>query len=299
MKKVLKYGAYTVGGILLLVGLFALFVSFKSMPTYESVAIPELSVEIDSASIAHGKKIASVACIHCHQGESGLQGRFFEDTPLGAVYTANITQDQAYGIGAYTDGELARLLRTGVKKDGSLCLPMMVKFPHMADEDIKGIIAWLRSDMPEVQAVNEPIPTFEPTFLGKALFNFAFKPTTPEPEVPMMDNPLEYGRYLVNNRYMCFVCHSATHEINAQEPLASEGYLKGGTPFLEPGETEAVLSLDISKTAIEKYSAEEFYTMMTRKQRPDKSILRMPMPQYSALDSVEIASMYVYLQSID
>jgi len=299
MKKALKYGAFTIGGILLLVGLFALFVSFKPLPTYESVAIPEFSLRLDSASIAHGKKIASVACIHCHQGESGLQGRFFEDTPLGTIYTANITQDKEHGIGAYTDGELVRLLRTGIKKEGSLCMPMMVRFPHMADEDINGIIAWLRSEMPEVQAVNEPIPSSEPTFLGKALFNFAFKPTTPEPEVPMLENPLEYGRYLVNNRYMCFVCHSATHEINAQEPTASEGYLKGGTPFIEPGETEAVVSTDISKSAMEKYTAAEFYNMLVLKQRPDRSMLRMPMPQYSALDSIEITSMYTYLKSID
>ena len=75
-----------------------------------------------------------------------LTGRRMDEAPqFGAIYSKNITAHPEFGIGSWTDGQLAYLLRTGIKPDGSF-LPIMARLPHMSDEDVASIIAFLRSD---------------------------------------------------------------------------------------------------------------------------------------------------------
>ena len=55
MKKVMKVLGYLVGGVALLVGLFATYVSFKGVPKYPvemSEQVKNLIVPVDSAHIA-------------------------------------------------------------------------------------------------------------------------------------------------------------------------------------------------------------------------------------------------------
>jgi hypothetical protein len=83
---------------------------------------------------------------------------------FGAAHSANITSDPETGIGTYTDGELAYLLRTGVTRDGRYTPPWMVKVPNMADEDVLGVIAFLRSDDPLVRPIKAKRPNPNPAF---------------------------------------------------------------------------------------------------------------------------------------
>jgi len=72
-------------------------------------------------------------CAGCHKhGQEQFAGSLFPDVEaaatFGNIYSSNITQHPEFGIGKYTDGELYRLFRTGIKKDGTLALPMMHQF---------------------------------------------------------------------------------------------------------------------------------------------------------------------------
>ena len=94
-----------------------------------------------------------------------------DDMPpqFGVAYSLNITQHPQKGIGSWTDGEIAYLLRTGIARDGRYTPPWMVKLPRASDEEIASIIAFLRSDDPLVQASDvEDIPS-RPTFFAKFL----------------------------------------------------------------------------------------------------------------------------------
>src|SRR6478609_1591499 len=199
MKKLLKYLGLTLGVILVLIGLFLVYIQIDGIPKYEAKA-PDIKVEITPERVAQGQKIASMECIACHAGEDGkLTGRHLKELPaeFGTVYSRNITADPEVGIGNWTDGEILYLLRTGIKRDGQYIPPYMSKFHSASDEDMYSVIAWLRSD--KVLPSTEEPPVSEPSFLVKLLSHVAFKPL-PYPEKPIpgpdTNNVVERGRYL-------------------------------------------------------------------------------------------------------
>src|SRR5204862_1098917 len=120
---------------------------------------------------------------------------------------------------------------TGIKRDGQYAPPWMAKLPHMADEDINSIIAFLRSDDPLVSAATTPDFPCQPSFLSKFLCAVAFKPMKmPEHKIEMPDtnNAVALGKYLVYG-LDCFSCHSADFKSNNyEEPSKSVGFMGGG-----------------------------------------------------------------------
>ena len=138
MKKVLKILGIAILAIVLIIAIVALTINARGIPKYEANA-PELKFEYTPDRVAKGERLVNMVCAECHRGKSSprLVGKKLLDIPkeFGTAYSGNITQDKEHGIGQYTDGELAYLLRTGVKRNGQYCPPYMPKFPHMSDEE--------------------------------------------------------------------------------------------------------------------------------------------------------------------
>jgi hypothetical protein len=82
----------------------------------------------------------------------------------GALFAANITQDKKTGIGAWTDEQIARAVKEQKHKDGSPIFgPMTILglgWGHMADTDVKNVVAYLRTRKPVENTV--PKSTFKP-----------------------------------------------------------------------------------------------------------------------------------------
>ena len=76
--------------------------------------------------------------------DAAARGAHVFPLPFGRIYSANITPDPETGIGRRTDGELARILRHGVRADGHAAVPLM-EYQGMADEDLVAVISFLRS----------------------------------------------------------------------------------------------------------------------------------------------------------
>jgi mono/diheme cytochrome c family protein len=86
--------------------------------------------------------------------EIGWQG------PWGVSYASNLTPDPGTGIGSYTDAEIERALRSGVRKNGSPMMPPM-PWPNIArlsPEDMAALIAYLRSIPPVIHKNVPPVP---------------------------------------------------------------------------------------------------------------------------------------------
>ena len=86
--------------------------------------------------------------------ELGWQG------PWGVTYASNLTPDMETGIGNWTDAEIERALRSGVKKDGMPIGPPMPwpDFAQLTPDDMAALIAYLRS-LPAVKHQNlGPVP---------------------------------------------------------------------------------------------------------------------------------------------
>ena len=258
--------------------------------------------------VARGKLISEMLCKECHfdAATGRLTGQRMADVPkeLGAAYSKNITQDPQHGIGAWSDGEIAYLLRTGIRKDGTYTPPWMVKLPRLADEDIHSIIAFLRSGDSLVQAAPVADRESEPTLLTKFLCRVAFKPFPyPDREIkaPPISDKLAYGKYVVQDYLDCYGCHSADFKtMDAVHPEKSQGYLGGGNAMTgmdgKPIYT-ANLTPD-GETGMGKWTEADFVKTMRTGTRPDGRAMRYPMTRIPGLTDEELQAVYAYLKTV-
>lgn len=306
MKTVLRILLYLILLVVVIAVGFVSFIQVRGIPKYEVDKIEYPQVQSDSELVANGVKIASVQCIVCHRGSDGkLSGRLMGEVPqFGEIHSANITQSKEYGIGNWTDAEIAYLIRTGVRPNGQFIPPYMPKFPHMSDYDLKSIIAFLHSDKPEVQASEIPSVPSKPSFLNKFLCFVAFK-KIPYPEetinIPDTTDMVELGKYLVCGRYDCFPCHSKDFKtMNIETPELSEGYMGGGNAIVaENGSTRLSANLTPDEeTGIGTWTEEDFTRAMLEQKSKGGQTLRNPMLPYNGLTSIEVKAMWAYLRSI-
>jgi mono/diheme cytochrome c family protein len=101
-----------------------------------------IALPTDSVSLVQGYRFAKMHCFGCH-GDS-LQGNaaFFDEPNIARLVSANIPK----ALTTLTNAELAGLLRSGVRKDGTSPFVMPPRgFYHISDQDLGALIAYLRS----------------------------------------------------------------------------------------------------------------------------------------------------------
>src|SRR2546428_5022674 len=134
-----------------------------------------------AAELARGKYIfgATGGC-GCHtvpKQPVNAGGRKY-DGPFGTVYASNITPDRETGIGGWTDEQLIAAIRLGRRPNGERLIPVhpYTVFNGMAEEDLRGLVAYLRT-VPPVKRAAPPkkisVPLFETVFLPAWLAAFA------------------------------------------------------------------------------------------------------------------------------
>lgn len=308
MPKVLKYLLWLLGGLVLLVGLAATYNEVAPLPTYEVELPAAVTIPYgDSLAIAEGARIVSMSCALCHRNQEGkLVGQPLPEDDFGEIYIGNITNHRQAGIGRYTDEELVHLIRTGIRPDGQLLLPIMPQFYKMADEDLYNVIAYLRSDLPAVAPVNQAWPEKKLNFLGKALSRVAFKPA-PMPQAPVAapenSDLVPRGEYLADVVYNCYQCHSASFATNNDhEPHLSAGYYGGGNPIgrMDGMHEEITLSANLTmhpEHGLGKWTAEDFAQAVRQVRRPDR-MLSAAMPPFTALTDDEVGAIWAFLQTV-
>jgi mono/diheme cytochrome c family protein len=131
-------------------------VAFKKLPYPEHaiVAPPK------SDRVAYGEYlIKGLECYSCHSADfktndfgnpAKSAGYLGGGNPvLGldgkAVPSANLTSDEATGIGRWSEPEFARALREGIRPDGHVLRYPMIAMSSLDDEEVSAIYAYLRS----------------------------------------------------------------------------------------------------------------------------------------------------------
>jgi mono/diheme cytochrome c family protein len=296
--------------LLVVIGLaagFAGYVAATGIPKYEKGKL-QVRVEVTPEKVARGRKFATTLCASCHGDPTTrrLTGKRMVDAPkqFGEIYSKNITQDPNKGIGSWTDGELIYLLRTGIDRTGQYLPPWMTKYPHLSDDDLESIVAFLRSGDPMVApaAVDPPGKT-RPSFLSKLLTHTVFKPLPMPPariEAPDSTDKVAYGRYL-SSSLACFTCHSADFKtMNELEPEKSVGYYGGGNPLLDQTGS-LVPSANITpdeETGIGKWTEPDFVRALRYGVRPDKTVIVYPMEPMPELTEEDASALYAYLRTV-
>ena len=175
----------------------------------------EASASPAPALIAQGKYVARAAdCVACHSlpHAAPFSGGLKMGTPLGAIYTPNITPDKQTGIGNYTLADFDRAIRQGVAADGHRLYPAMPypSYSKMSDADVKALYAYFMHEVKPASVPDKPseIPSPWNIRWPLALWNLAFAPDTPYQPVQGKDAEWNRGAFLVQGPGHCGSCHT-------------------------------------------------------------------------------------------
>jgi hypothetical protein len=290
--KILRWlGGFLIAGILV-AGVFVGYTVWayeRSMDRVYDVALPAISGSDDPAVIDRGRhlaeSVAGCATADCHGTDLG-GGTPIDVGPVGTVVGPNITPA---GIAAeYSDGELARLLVHGVKRDGrSVRFMPSQEIAWLPDSDIQAIISYLRS----VPPVQRPSGETRIGVLGKVLdrremmildvarrIDHSQREQAPPPEPTAA-----YGAFLAKG---CMGCHG-------------EG-LSGGRIPGAPASMPIPTNLTPHQTGIVGWTFEDFERVLNTGVRPDGRQLDpfMPYEAYSRMNDTEKRALWAYLQSL-
>ena len=113
------------------------------------------------ALVERGRLLYTVAsCAMCHEG-NGRGGVKFSWRPFGTIWSRNISSDKTAGIGAWSDREIARAIRSGVSRDGGALHWQGMIWDHASnldEEDLRALIAFLRTLPPVERNIPRPRP---------------------------------------------------------------------------------------------------------------------------------------------
>ncbi|WP_414695289.1 c-type cytochrome [Paraburkholderia sp.] len=196
----------------------------------------------NAALVAHGEYLARAGdCIACHttQGGKPFAGGLKFDTPIGAIYSTNITPDANTGIGKWSYDDFAKAVRQGVRPNGDTLYPAMPypSYARLSNDDMKALYAYFMHGVGPVPAQNRavdiPWPRSMRWPLGAWRVLFA-------PKVQAFDGShyndaiVARGAYLVQGLGHCGACHTPrarTMQELALTDLEGDDFLAGGGPI--------------------------------------------------------------------
>ena len=265
--------------------------------------------EVTPERLARGKYLAEgpVACFNCHTEHDFSNPEYpinlakkgagwsMPIPELNNIPARNITPDPETGIGTWSDDEIARAIREGVRKDGSALFPVM-PYPYFAkldDEDVISIVVYLRT----LQPVRNVLPTRQLPGPLEYIVKTMPKPiVTPQPSHPA-STAEQRGEYLVTIAH-CRECHSAAVEGQIIPGLDFGG---GGRFDLPTPDKLRVFSLNITPdpSGIAHYDETLFLDMMKTGRVPGRMVNHiMPLPFFKNMTDDDIKDIFAFLKTL-
>ncbi|PJE31165.1 Alcohol dehydrogenase cytochrome c subunit precursor [Pseudooceanicola marinus] len=231
------------------------------------------------------------ACGSCHTapmpGAAPLAGRTLVE-PAFTAEVPNITPGSR--IADWSDAELVRAIREGIRPDGSVIGPPMpiMLYRHLSDSDVTAMVTYLRT-----------VPAVETKFKAST-YPFPLPPAYGPPIDSVADVPREvsvaYGEYLAGPVAHCLECHSLK---DGMPDL--DGHLGGGGHTWEgPWGVSVAANLTSHEDGLADYSDAEIATMITQGIRPDGSQMHPPMSyrHYAYMTEDDVAALILYLRTL-
>lgn len=258
------------------------------------------------AKVDRGEYLAHIAgCNLCHtpMGKMGpdtskaYAGGLEVKEAFGTWRSPNITMHEATGIGSWTDEQIIKAVREGVRPDGTGMIPIMpfMFYNAMSDDDAAALVAYLRTvpavDNKVERVTGLPLPT-------------ADKMPVPKPAgKPPGESPAERGRYLATLAH-CGACHVPVDKKGV--PDMARMYA-GGMPMelMEPFGEGVVYAPNLTpdpKTGIADYTEEDLVAAIRTMKKKDGSPIVFPMmlyaPAYGALSDEDASAIAVFIKSL-
>ena len=228
--------------VLLGVGVLA----YALVPTSTRVVdapLPATGAPEYEALVKQGRAVAIAGdCVACHTAPGGkpFAGGLPIASPIGTIYSTNITPDAKTGIGSYSLNDFDRAVRHGIIPNGDTLYPAMPypSYAKLTDEDTRALYAYFMQGVPAVEQANAtngiawpmsmrwPLAMWRKTFAPSS--NTA--PTGPEPARYGGDISVARGAYLVQGAGHCGSCHTPRASTLQEKALddSSTLFLAGG-----------------------------------------------------------------------
>ena len=221
-----------IGGAAGFLGVIAISTVLDNVAGEKSLAVSEATPSL----VARGEYLAKLGdCAACHTvpGRPPFTGGLRMNTPIGAIYSTNITPDPTYGIGSFTLTDFDRALRFGVSKGHTLYPAMPYpSYSNTKPEDVAALYAYFKSgvspsDTPNItNEIPFPLSMRWPLTFWRLLFA-----PRPSPFKPGSLDPIEAsGAYFVDGLGHCGECHTPralTMQVRAQTRADGAAYLSG------------------------------------------------------------------------
>jgi mono/diheme cytochrome c family protein len=167
-----------------------------------------LKVQPSPSLVAEGERVFHIfGCAGCHQDAGNV---LFEAPQVGRLVAPNISRR----ITDYSDDALVRLIRRGVKHDGTTAIVMPASvLGRISDQDVAAIVSYVRSLAPRPDAVTVSTQWGPLGYMalaaGKVDLSAAIAPDVEPPVTRPLDRE---GEYLVSAT--CRACHEldSTHD---------------------------------------------------------------------------------------
>lgn len=252
-------------------------------------------------SVERGKYLMEgvVACGNCHFArgdkgqpllEKGLSGGMVFDEPPFKAYAANITPDPETGIGKWTDAQLAKAIREGIRPDKRVIgPPMPIEFyRHLSDSDLAAIIAYLRAQPPVKNAVPKseyrmPLPP-------------SYGPPVKSVKAPPESNKLRYGKYLADIGH-CMDCHTPRDD---KGMLVKARLGAGGQTFKGPWGESISRNLTPHETGLKNWTDAEIAKAVRTGTDRTGQHYKPPMAYdfYKNISDADMSALIAYLRSL-
>ena len=258
----------------------------------------------DDAVLERGRYLANsiAACGNCHtpQGPEGpiagmeyAGGMVIDMAGLFTANVPNITPDAETGIGGWTDEQIAKAIREGMRPDGSLIGPPMPfgMYRNISDSDIKALVAYVRSVSPVKNKVaTPPIRSRCRRLMARRSSSCRmWRATTRSPMAPISP-----GRSAIaSNATRPWVPARCRTSPTSLPPAA----------WKIPGPWGVSITANITpdkKTGIGNWSDADIKKAVTEGVRPDGSRMAPPMPYgfYHNLSAEDLDAIVAYLRSL-
>lgn len=255
------------------------------------------TASLAASSVERGDYLvnAIMGCGNCHtpagpigpMADKALSGQMVDDNAQFTAVAPNITPASA--IKDWTDAQLMKAIREGIRPDGSLIGPPMPfeVYKGISDDDLASVVMYLRT-VPAVEG--DP---------GKSVYRIPLPPAYGPPVEHVAVVPegatAEYGAYLAGPLGHCVVCHT---------PMDEKGMLNldllgaGGMSF--PGPWGVSVAANITPTGLGHYTDDELKAVLTTGTRPDGTHLLPPMPVafLANLKPQDVDALVAYLRAL-
>lgn len=245
---------------------------------------------------------AVMACDGCHTPRTPagfvMEKRFSggSQTWDEAAYTvkgSNITPDRETGIGSWSEADLKRVLRDGIRPSGVPVAPQMpfVFYKILTPGDLDAVVTYIRSVAPVRNQVQPPV--------YKAAMHYETIPGAAEPFTDeALADPIKRGFYLATIAH-CMECH-------ARRPDGTPGYKdsfgKGGHVMTGPFGQAAVVNITSHPTkGIGAWSDAQIRRVLTEGIGHDGRALKLPMARqiyFKKMKDADIDAIVAWLRTL-